>query len=225
VLKQMGLSIIHRLKRFFILLLIIPLITAGVAFFMEMGKETTYTASVPFELGNFENEKLTGKSTVKDYFQEDTYLQDVKKASNLDYSIEEIKNGLKIEEGGDHIVVFKHTSPNKQESEEIVQAISDYFLEISEEKYDEKLSLLKEYEEKVEKTEAARGYLVEEELEFMKETEMTITNIRKTQPLQEITLDESYKNPLKRAVFGFLVGLMLSLFLLIVPELFKEYRD
>ncbi len=192
---------------------------------MEMGKETTYTASVPFELGNFENEKLTGKSTVKDYFQKSEYLQDVIKATNLDYSIEEIKNGLIIEEGGDHIIVFKHTSANKQKSEEIVQAISDHFLEISEEKYDEKLSLLKEYVEKIEKTEAARGYLVEEEFEFKKDNEMTITNIRETKPLEKVASEASYKNPLKRAVFGFLVGAMLSLFLLIVPELFKEYRD
>ncbi|MEL3970755.1 hypothetical protein AAEO50_00535 [Rossellomorea oryzaecorticis] len=221
----MGLSIIHRLKRFFILLLIIPLITAGVAFFMEMGKETTYTASVPFELGNFENEKLTGKSKVKDYFQKDEYLQKVKKASNLDYSIEEMKNGLNIEEGGEYIVVFKHTSADKKESEEIVQAISDYFLEISKEKYNEKLTLLKDYVEKVEKTEEARGYLIEEEFEFKKDTEMTITNIRETKPLEKVASEASYKNPLKRAVFGFLVGAMLSLFLLIVPELFKEYRD
>ncbi|QTC40467.1 hypothetical protein I7V34_14970 [Bacillus sp. V3] len=225
MLKQMGLSIIHRLKRFFILLLIIPIITAGVAFFMEMGKETTYTASAPFELGNFENEKLTGKSTVKDYFQKDTYLEEIKDTTNLDYSIEKIKNGLKIEDGGDHIVVFKHTSANKQESEKIVNAISSYFLEISKSKYEEKLKLLEEFKADVEKTEAARGYLVEEEFEFKQDTEMTITNIRETKPLEDVSSEASYKNPLKRAIFGFLVGAMLSLFLLIVPELFKEYRD
>jgi teichuronic acid biosynthesis protein TuaF len=221
----MGLSIIHRLKRFIILLLIIPIVTAGIAYFMEKGKETTYTASVQFELGNFENEKLTGKSTVKDLFQKDEYLQEAKKSTDLGYSIEEIKNGLNIEEGGAHIIVFKHTSANKQKSKEIVKAISEHFTNISEKKYKEKLALLNGYVELVKKTEEARGYLVEEELEFKADTEMTITNIRETKSLGPVTSITSYKNPLKRAVFGFLVGVMLSLFLLIVPELFKEYRD
>lgn len=225
VLKQMGLSIINRLKKYFILLLIIPIITAGIAFFMEKSKPDTYTASTSFELGNFENEKLTGKSTVKDYFQKDKYLKEIKESSNLDYSVEEMKNGLTIHEGGEHIVVFSHTSGNKKESEEIVKAISDYFLKESEEKFDEKLNLLKELKSDVEKTEAARGYLVEEEFEFKEDTEMTITNIRETISLENVSSEVSYKNPLKRAVFGFLVGAMLSLFLLITPELFKEYRE
>jgi teichuronic acid biosynthesis protein TuaF len=221
----MGLSIIHRLKRFFILLLIIPLITAGVAFFMEMQKETTYTASAPFELGNFENEKLTGASKLKELYQSTRYLQLIKEDTDLDYSIEELKNGLNIDAPEDNMVVFKYTSPDKEKAEQIVQGIADYFEEESKEKYNEKLTLLEAYVKKVEKTEAARGYLVEEELEFLHDTEMTITNIRETIPLEKVTSEASYKNPLKRAVFGFLVGVMLSLFLLIVPELFKEYRD
>jgi teichuronic acid biosynthesis protein TuaF len=221
----MGLSIIHRLKRFFILLLIIPLITAGVAFFMEMGKETTYTASAPFELGNFENEKLTGASIVKKLYQSTRYLELIKEDTDLDYSIEELKNGLNIDAQEDSMIVFKYTSPDKEKAEQIVQGIANYFKEESEDKFNEKLTLLKDFEKKVEKTEAARGYLVEEELEFKLDTEMTLTNIRETKLLEPVTSVASYKNPLKRAVFGFLVGVMLSLFLLIVPELFKEYRD
>jgi teichuronic acid biosynthesis protein TuaF len=225
VLKQMGLSIIHRLKRFFILLLIIPLITAGIAFFMEMGKETTYTASAPFELGNFENELLTGASKVKELYQSKTYLEKVKENTELDYSIEDLKNGLNIDATQEGMVVFKYTSPDKEKAEQIVQGITDYFEERSEDKFNEKLTLLKDFEKKVEKTEEARGYLVEEEFEFLDDTKMTIENIRETRLLEEVSSEASYKNPLKRAVFGFLVGVMLSLFLLIVPELFKEYRD
>jgi teichuronic acid biosynthesis protein TuaF len=225
VLKQMGLSIIHRLKRFFILLLIIPLITAGVAFFMEMGKETTYTASVPFELGNFENEKLTGANKIKEYYQSTDYLKLIKEDTGLNYSIEELKNGLNIDSPNDSMIVFKYTSQDKEKAEQIVRGIADYFDEKSEKKYNEKITLLEETMDKLDAAERARGYLAEEEHEVREDTMMKITNIRVTKALEPVTSEASYKNPLKRAVFGFLVGVMLSLFLLIVPELFKEYRD
>ncbi|CAN7177088.1 hypothetical protein [Rossellomorea sp. LjRoot5] len=225
MLKQMAASIIHRFKKLFILLCIIPILTAGIAYFMEMGKETTYTASTKIVLGNFENEKLTNPSVVKTFYQSEKPLKEVIKEENLDYSVNEIKDGFSIEEQGNKVIEMKYTSKDNNKSEEIVLGLSEYFLSISEKKLNNKIKLVEDGLERVKETEKNRGYLEREELEYRTDNEFILENFRETKQLEPVTVSTSSNNPLKKAIFGFLVGIMLSLFILLIPELFKEYRD
>ncbi|QHE63365.1 hypothetical protein FHE72_22020 [Rossellomorea vietnamensis] len=231
MLKQMAASIIHRFKKLFILLCIIPIVTAGIAYFMEMGKETTYTASTKIVLGNFENENLSGVSSVKDYF----HSEKLKEIKSLEYPIEEVKKGFRVEEVGRNMVEFKYTSDNKKKAEDIVQTITGYFLEESDTLFEKKYEnvknsvdrvkdLLKVYEDEDKfSTEFVNGK--EEAIEFYYEQKQTLVNLRKNKLAEPLSISTEYDNPLKKAIFGFLVGIMLSLFILLIPELFKEYRD
>lgn len=221
----MAASIIRRFKKLFILLCIIPIVTAGIASFMEMGKETTYTASTKIVLGNFENENLTNPSVVKTKYQSSDALKEVINKENLNYSIQEIKDGISIEEQGDKVIEIKYTSGDKNKSKDIVQGVSDYFLIKSEEKLNEKIKLVEDGLARVEETEKNRGYLEREELEYKTDNEFILVNFRETKELEPVSVSTSSSAPFKKAIFGFLVGIMLSLFILLIPELFKEYRD
>lgn len=198
---------------------------------MEMGKETSYTASTKIVLGNFENEGLSGASSVKDFFT----TTELKNVNSLKYPPEEVNKGLRVEEVGRNLVEFKFTSENKKKSEDIVQSITKYFLQKSDtlfgKKYDHvKTSidrmeaLLKVYEDEDKlSTEFVNGK--EDAIEFLYEQNQTLVNLRKNELAEPLSISTEYDNPLKKAIFGFLVGIMLSLFILLIPELFKEYRD
>lgn len=221
----MAASIIHRFKKLFILLCIIPIVTAGIAYFMEMGKETTYTASTMYELGNFENEKLTNAAVISDLYKTPKYIGDIIKSEDLNYSVDEIKSGIQIGEAGRNLIEFKYTSTNKEKAEEIVKSYSNYFSAVSTKKYNKKYEIVKRAIERVKLTEKTRGYLEREEPEFLSDKESTQENFRKTIEVKPVSVSTLSSNPLKKAIFGFLVGIMLSLFILLIPELFKEYRN
>ncbi|MGG1630934.1 hypothetical protein [Rossellomorea sp. NRS-1567] len=219
-------SIIHRFKKLFILLCIIPIVTAGIAFFMEMGKETTYTASTKIELGNFENQKHTSAKVIKDTYPTEEMIKKIIKETNLKYSVEEVKKGLKIEEEGSNTISFKYTSVNKKKAEEITNAITEYFLKVSNELYTSKKEAIDNSLKNLEKLNDLDDSkaIVDREI-FLSEQTITKLNLRGNNLLEPVSITTDYNNPLKKAVFGFLVGIMLSLFILLIPELFKEYRE
>jgi teichuronic acid biosynthesis protein TuaF len=210
----------NRIRKLALLLIAIPLLTAAISYYLELKTPVVYTAKSEIRLGNMENERLTSQSWVDSYIKSSDFLGKVFKDEEI--SIEEIKGKLEITQNNKDILQIHYTSNDKEKADHVLTKIVEAFMTESKSLYDRKKNLIEDKIAKTEKLESPEESV--EKQEFLFDLEMTLINLRETQVLEPVTVSEGYKNPLKRGIFGLIMGLMVSAFLVIVPELFVN-RD
>jgi teichuronic acid biosynthesis protein TuaF len=220
--KNLASDILKRIKRLWILLIVLPLLTGVISYYLEAREQTSYTAEVTISLGNFQNDSYTNLSWVTEHFKHEDLLTKVLSNSNSNLEIDTVMEKLKAETDGNKFVKLSVTSVNEDEAKNILNAVVDGFLAVSkkvwEEKYNSTLKSIKGIESLDSAEISAEGY---KDFDELRQTQIDYEN-GKTEISDSISITPNYINPPKRAIFGVLIGIMLNILIVFLPELFRS---
>lgn len=218
--------VVSRMRKLLIVLIIIPILTMGISYFMEAKAPTTYTATSTILLGNFQNERLTSQDWVETSISTG-FLEKLKKRTNSNYDVKEIKGRLTFTKVGKSSVKFQYTGESAEEAESTLSDIVEGFLAISNDVYEPKKKLVERLVEQVNNAEGIEDIEVIgdalDSLGDVGQLGLTSVDLDRTEISEPVEVATSYNAPVKRAVFGLLLGIMLDLFILAIPELFRDY--
>lgn len=228
-LKRVG----TRMVRFWLVLLIVPLVTAAVSYFVNQGNEpvdpknSMVKAYVEIDLGNFDSVKYNTSTAAVNYIKSTNFVNKVISQKKLEVGLVDLKQNMIVSPSGDNALVISYTSLGAENTEKILKSISETFYEESAEQYAEKLKLIKNSIEKLKDQEVPKEELVEKE-EFLydlqeKELYWEEPIVSQVFSLDETTTKvEAQNSPSYYIIFGLLVGIILSLIGVLTPELFRD---
>lgn len=221
-------NIFNRFKRYMLVFLLLPFLTAIFSYFFhstadEELVENMYQANGTLYLGNFNDQRLTVPTKVKSLVESTAFLEEV---VPKDMDILEVKANLVVQPVSDELVRFQYSGTDSEQVESTLNEIVDKFLEESNERYNQWTTLINQNVEELRKTEVVSEETALKQ-EFLYDLESTLFNARPTQMNEPVALLESEevdqpRSLIFQAAFGFIIGIMISLFLLTFPELFKD---
>ncbi|MBN3554191.1 hypothetical protein JYA63_07950 [Fictibacillus nanhaiensis] len=213
--------ILIRFKKLFFVLLLLPIIFAGLGYFLGMNEEATYTAKAEIRLGEFiASSQFTNVGEVQDLLKNENYL------SNLNVTDDPIELASKTNPiiKPRKVIELSYSSDSKKESEKVLQKLVNAFLKDSNDVVNDKNDIsymewkdilegqIKELEDSNDANKTAEISDRKEDLE----------KLRPTQIEKDVYVEETNNNPLRKAILGFLVGLMFSISILLFPEVIRK---
>ncbi|TYS59958.1 hypothetical protein FZC74_07330 [Sutcliffiella horikoshii] len=216
--------LINRIKKSIPLLIIIPLLLAGLGYFFEMKTEpvVSYAAKAKIELGYYED-RMNNAETVKRHITGNTFL----KSTFPEYEPEELealRSGIVINTLSDTTIELIYRSDNEEEVEEGLERLVDAFLAEDNELYEARSSInkngIKDYTEE-EVSNETKVEKLSETIILQKEL-LTLYPAELTEPVMvSESRSEDFSNK-KRAVLGGLIGVTIVFGYIVVPLLFRE---
>ncbi|XQY91537.1 hypothetical protein ACNRWW_18910 [Metabacillus sp. HB246100] len=223
-------SILKRFKKYMLVFLLLPFLTAGFSYifhstFEEEVSEEMYYANATLYLGNFNDARLTTPDKVKSFVESTSFLEKVK-ASNSQDELLNLNMNLIVQPVSDDLVRFQYSGTDSGLVEKTLSDVVNQFLDESDKRYKQWTSLVNQNIDELRGTEV----IAEESAlkqQFLYDLDSTIFNARSTQISEPVALLESEtteqpRSLLFQAAFGFIIGIMISSLLLIFPELFKD---
>jgi teichuronic acid biosynthesis protein TuaF len=215
-------SLVNRFKKLAILLLLIPVLTGAVAYFFETRVPTTYIATSEVLLGNFQRDGLTNQNLLKDQISSRAFQENINEKYNLDMDVDFVTSKLKVESKPGKILVFSLLGDNEDKVESELSLVIEGFLKESNNVQQESIMLIEERLRTVNSIQPSESEAIAKE-EFLYQLESKLMDLEVgTELNQPVTILQVKNDPYKRGVLGVIVGVMLSLSLLVFPELFKE---
>lgn len=214
-------SIYKRFKKYIWILLLIPILTAGISYILEARTPETYTAYSEIALGNFEYVRMTEPRTVKDFLANKAYLDKLDEKYDFSMPTKELSKQLTIGEKPGKILTLTLVGNDEETVEKSLNEVTEAYVKESDEKQAEMKALFEGKIEKLKSLPDANESAVEKQ-KFLTDLELKIEDMRDTDINEEVTIKNTIGEPLKRAIFGFLVGFIISVFILVLPEFLKR---
>ncbi|MCY8066116.1 hypothetical protein MOB77_03845 [Bacillus haynesii] len=214
-----------RVKKYIVAIIALPLILGLVGYFMPKGSvaPSDYTATVTISTGNYGEAKYNNAKQVPLLLKNEAFLKDIF-PEIPEEDLAQLKDDLAIEIRTDSLFNLSYTGPDKQETLDTLGKIKDAYM-----KGDK--ALFSKREEVIEKNiKALEGETVSadskvDKQRFLYELETSKLDMKAAEEIEPlIVLDNQAAgmSPKKRAVLGVLIGLALSFFIIVVPEVFRE---
>jgi teichuronic acid biosynthesis protein TuaF len=210
-----------RAKKLLILLIIIPLLTGAISYYLESKKSTTYTASSSVNVGNSSNDFKADFSSVEDSIKSKRIIGKIKKSAKAGFNIADVKARLVVTPNK-NIIKFQYSGTDEKEVNNTLTSFSDGFVKMSNKIYDKKYKQLNASLSRTEKIVSSQEMIKKEDL--IASLQSSLDNLSPAYVNDPVQVIASYSNPLKRGIFGLILGLMLDFVILVLPELFREYR-
>jgi teichuronic acid biosynthesis protein TuaF len=229
-------SLLLRVKKYLILLIIVPVVTAIIAFFLadnvKLPSTNIYTANVKIELGNFNYPKLTEATTVKTFLTSTVFLEDAL-PDTITLSTEEFKRNMKVsidEANESNTIEIELIGTNEKETLEHLNIIINKLMSMSNEQYQERVNLISSTIEMVEEETISAEEKVEHH-QFLYSLKESMNTTIPTEIIEPINVGNSSStsvvqfSPFKKAIFGFLLGILFNILFIFIPEVFQNNRD
>lgn len=236
--------LIKRIKKSIPLLIIIPLLLAGLGYFFEIKSEpvVSYAASAKIELGFYENEKMNNAERAKRDITGNTFLE----STFPNYEPEELealRSRIVINTLSGTTIELIYRSDNPEEVEEGLERLVDAFLAEDKEELEENSLIYKDIIEGKSLGEIYNNFIGVESLEELEDTQVNIElSLVEQQKLiieskeilssyypaeltEPVIVSESRSEDFsskKRAVLGGLIGVTIVFGYIVVPLLFRE---
>lgn len=219
---QLMKRIVNRIKKFIIVLLIVPILVGILSYVLTKKSAVTYTASSEVVLGNFQNEKLTNIGSLSELLKTQDYLE------KLNLSPDEIQilhDSLSITPNKEtYDVLFALSGKNQSMVNKALTDFTNGFLRESDRVYNVYKSNLQQNITTLQSVEGTssndNGVMKQDSL---LDRQKELLGLRQTVLKEPVSLDSSHHSPSKRAILGVLVGIIFDIFLIVVPEIFREY--
>jgi capsular polysaccharide biosynthesis protein len=224
----------RRMQKYWFVLLLIPIITAAVSYFVNDNEDQTADPQeavvklyVEINLGDFDSLKYNTSTEAVDYIKSTNFLTKVINQYNLEVELVELKDNLIVSPSGENSVVLSYTSQGRENAEKILTPIANTFYKESLSQYNNKMQLVKKSIESLQNQEVAQEDFVEKE-EFL--YELQEKGIYWEEPVvsepfgneESIQATEVQRDPIQNILLGLLVGIILSLFGIFIPEIFRD---
>jgi teichuronic acid biosynthesis protein TuaF len=213
--------ITSRARKLLILMIIIPLLTAAVAAYMESKKPTTYTATSTVYLGTFSNDYKMDFSEVDKLVKSLDTINSIKKASHGNFNVNDVKEKLVVTPGKTTIG-FQYSGTKQKEVKETLTDFTKGFQIYTNKDYHlKKNDLLKTQKEA---TAITSDQQIAVAKQLLGDARNSLDNLKPAKVKDISDPVAAYSNPLKRGIFGLILGLMLDIVIVVLPEFFREYK-
>jgi teichuronic acid biosynthesis protein TuaF len=218
--------LLKRARKLALLLLLLPLLTGAAAYVFAKKAPITYEATAEVMLGSFENAYLTNPVKMKNVIPSDSFLEEINDKYNTGFNIADVQSKLNIvPSNAENTLKFSYRDRNEAKAEETLSKIIDAFLEESNKKLNEKIQLTINDIEDLNRT-STQVESIDKITERHKLNQQLLDYELKTKILNGVNVGVANPiSPVQRAVLGFLVGLILSIFILVLPELFISTKQ
>ncbi|MFN2744465.1 MULTISPECIES: teichuronic acid biosynthesis protein TuaF [Bacillus] len=214
-----------RIKKFFVLIIALPLVLGLFGYFMPKGEAapSDYTATVTISTGNYGEAKYNNAKDVPLLLKNEPFLKEIFPEMEEE-DLAELKDELAIEIRTDSLFNLSYTGPDKEETLSILEKIKNAYMEADK-------ALFSKREEVIEKNiKALEGETVSadskvDKQRFLYELETSKLDLKHAEEIEPLTVldnESAGLSPKKRAVLGVLIGLALSFLIIVVPEVFRE---
>ncbi|HAQ06966.1 MAG TPA: hypothetical protein DCR24_05355 [Bacillus bacterium] len=217
--------VISRIKRLAVLLLLIPILTAATGYFLALQKPSIYTASSEIFIGNFQNQIKTNPTLMKHYVTKTGFLEEVNEKYQLNLNVPQVKSRFTTHANQQgNILELGYRSPDQQEAEETLRKLTDAISAEGTKLYEDKKELLANQISTIKETDSEYEKVYKEVQLLDKLT--TEIDLIKPEILEPVTVKNSQAiSPMQSAILGFLLGVILNFFILLLPELFREEKN
>ncbi|MDF2946813.1 MAG: hypothetical protein K0S51_1492 [Bacillales bacterium] len=210
-------SIYKRFRKLFIVLLILPILGAVIGYFTSKSIKPIYTAKTTVITGNFDREKLSSLGYLKGSVSSGNFLNEAMRKNDINESGDVLKNQITILDISPISAQITYSTTNR-DYQKIMNAIIDQYLEKSNEGYNLRKELLSQQIKKIENSD----YHPDQEADMqrltydLKDRIISLSGNETT----EISFGQIEISEKKRTILGFLIGTMVSLLILVIPEFF-----
>lgn len=214
-------SLFKRFKRLAVLLILIPILTGAIAFIFESREPTTYIGTAEVMLGTFDNESITDQDLMKDQVGSRAFLERINNNHNLGMDVDYVSSKVKVELKPGKFLAYSLVGDNKEKVEKELSLAVEGFLKESKRVQQGLITV-------AEKGIAEAGKIESENEDITKvalvhQLQEDLINLQMGTELNKpVTVVENNNDPFKLGVLGLIVGLMISLAILVLPEIFKE---
>jgi hypothetical protein len=220
--NKIIISLVNRFKKLAILLLLLPVLTGAISYFIESREPTKYIATSEILLGTFQNNGLTDKDLMKEQVPTRAFLRVIDEKYNLGMDVEFVSNHLKVDLLPGKILAFSLASNNESEVEEQLSLVIEGFLLESENVQQNSIKLIEEKLRTIQSINPSDKEVIAKE-QFIYSLESKLFDLRLGTELNKpVTITVDSNDSIKMGLLGGIVGLMLSLSILVFPEIFRE---
>ncbi|WP_144478074.1 hypothetical protein [Cytobacillus oceanisediminis] len=214
--------IINRAKKLAILLLLIPILTAGAAYFMASQIPATYTAKAEIMLGNFENTFRTNPNVMKKYVQSTKFLKKINEDYDLGLDVGQVKPRFSVNAlASEGVIELSYRGTDHENSKDVLNKLVEGILNESTERIEEKKTEIETRMKTIEAIETQEEAVKRES--DLHDLQVDYDNLQNSFITEEVTVaTNNGASPVQRAVLGFLIGIILSSLILLLPILFRE---
>ncbi|MBD7963158.1 hypothetical protein [Fictibacillus norfolkensis] len=206
-----------RFKKLSILLILIPFLAAGAAYLFQKEGPSSYTANADIQLAKLGKDvselkyiDFTDAENAKVYLTKDVFLEDLEKKFP-DINIQSVKSKLSFVIKPAKIMNINYTADSPEEAEETLKFIVNNYINES----------VKTTDELAEKLEESKSEDSQKE-KTPSEYDIIIDGLEPVTEVVGVQLDQPQESTKNTAVFGFLIGLILSSMILLLPEVFRK---
>ncbi|WHX40236.1 hypothetical protein QNH36_21745 [Mesobacillus sp. AQ2] len=217
--------ILHRAKKLAVLLLLIPLLTAGIGYIFAEKQPASYTAEAEIMLGNYEQDTRNNPAIMKKKLTSELFIKKLNENYDLDLDIEELKSRLLVEETvSNKTLKLTFNDPDEKVAEQTLTKFVDGFIQDSDEWLKNKKSRLETLIEEAENNDSEVVPATKQEV--LSKLYDQYEELEDALVINDVTVSAShFVSPVQRAIFGLLIGLIISALVLLLPELFREEKN
>ncbi|AND42237.1 hypothetical protein [Cytobacillus oceanisediminis] len=222
--KDIPIRILNRIKRFWLIFLIVPIITGGLAYLFAQNAQSSYTATSEIMLGNFQKEGLTHQELMKDQMPNEAFLEKLSNQTGIDLDVKYLLSNLTVSPKAGRVLTFSISGNDSSKVEEEAQKVTDAFLKMSEDTYNQQKNLLTSQIDKVEAAETDSESQIDKE-KFLFDLKGRMIDLTPTELNKEVSVATQATSPVRDALLGVIVGLLVSFALPIIPEFFIRNEE
>ncbi|MED1467216.1 hypothetical protein [Bacillus salipaludis] len=216
----------QRSKKYFLILIAVPIFLGLVGWFLPVGKEaTTYTAEATLSLGSYDYEPLNNsKNVINNLLTNASFYQ-----KNLPNLSKENLSKLQVTAVTDKIIKLSYTDSPKENATEVINQISTAFLKKDQIKFQEKKEIIQDSIQSLSQEKVSEDTLVDQQ-RFLNELNTTLFEIKPASLLEstdpsEVMTNNKALNSKERAVAGILIGITLACAWVLIPELVRGQSE
>ncbi|WP_085522144.1 hypothetical protein [Tuberibacillus sp. Marseille-P3662] len=214
-----------RLKKYFWFLLLLPLLTGAVSYLLESQQNPVYTASISIGLGDFENDRnYTKQGSAKEIILSTQFLKQLQGNDKTIMPVSDIQSSLSVNGKPRNVIKLSLSSGNSQKVRRTLKAVTSRFVKESEEVYNRRISFLNDTISELKQSTAGPEDSFDKQ-KFLYELKSKLLDTKKTKIVEDLTLSKQTGQPKRQATVGFLIGIVLSLLILFVPEILRPEKD
>lgn len=217
--------ILYRARKLAVLLLLIPILAAGIGYIFAEKQPASYIAEAEIMLGSYEQDTRNNPALMKKKLTSEVFIEETNEKYNLDLDIEKLKSRLSVEETvSNKTLIFSFNDQNKEVAEQTLTKYVDGIMRDSEEWLENKKAFLKTRIQETEKigNDVEPATKQKNLSDFYDEYE----ELEDALVINDVTVSASnFVSPVQRAIFGLLIGIIISALLLLLPELFREEKN
>lgn len=224
--------ILYRAKKLAVLLLLIPILTAGIGYIFAEKQPASYIAEAEIMLGSYEQDTRNNPAIMKKKLTADRFIEKLNENYDLDLDIEVLKSKILIEETvTNKTLKLSFNDQDKIVAEETLTKFVDGIMLDSEEWIENRKNRLKEsikrLEDSIENTESNAAEVEPATMEkILSDQYDEYEELEDALIINEVSVSAgNFVSPVQRAIFGLLIGMIISALVLLLPELFREEKN